>query len=124
MRKENFMSKTPPTVADFFRAMQAGSTAAQDMERLFSEDAIYVEPFAGQPTTHSGIAAIMAAMRQGWQNPLPDMTISLDRIDIAGSRVTVAWTCRSHGLPGGQGCGINEFSLKDGKIVRLETRFS
>lgn len=118
------MSDTPPTVAEFFRAMQAGSTAAQDMERLFSKDAVYVEPFAGQPTTHNGISAIMAAMRQGWQYPLPDMTISLDRLDIAGDRVTVAWTCRSVGLPGGQGSGVNEFSLKDGKIVRLETRFA
>lgn len=118
------MSEAPPTIADFFRAMQAGSNAAHDMERLFSEDAIYVEPFAGRPTTHVGIAAIMAAMRLGWENPLPDMTISLDRIDVVGPRVTVAWTCRSPGLPGGQGRGVNEFSLKDGKIVRLETRFA
>lgn len=118
------MSDTPPTVADFFRAMQAGSAAAQDMERLFSEDAVYVEPFSGQPTTHSGKKAIMAAMQQGWQNPLPDMTISLDRVDVADSRVTVAWTCRSPGLPGGEGRGVNEFTLKDGKIARLETRFA
>lgn len=118
------MSVTPPTIAHFFRAMQAGSAAANDMERLFAEDAVYVEPFSGQPTTHSGKSAIMAAMRQGWQNPLPDMTISLDRIDVAAERVTVAWTCRSPGLPGGQGKGVNEFTLKDGKITRLETRFA
>lgn len=118
------MSETPATVADFFRAMQAGSAAAHDMERLFSDDAVYVEPFAGTPTTHTGKAAIMAAMRQGWQQPLPDMTISLDRVDVAGALVTVAWTCRSPGLPGGEGRGVNEFALKGGKITRLETRFA
>lgn len=118
------MSDTPPTVADFFRAMQAGSAAAHDMERLFSDDATYVEPFSGKPTTHTGKEAIMAAMRQGWQNPLPDMKISLDRVDVANESVTVAWTCRSPGLPGGHGRGVNEFTLKDGKIARLETRFA
>lgn len=118
------MSSTPTTVSDFFRAMQAGSAAAQDMERLFSEDAVYVEPFSGQPTTHSGRSKIMAAMRQGWQTPLPDMTISLDRVDVNGARVAVTWTCRSPGLPGGEGRGINDFTLKDGKITRLETRFA
>lgn len=52
------------------------------------------------------------------------MTISLDRVDIAGEHVTVAWTCRSPGLPGGEGHGVNLFTLKDGKISRLETRFA
>lgn len=118
------MSDTPPTVADFFRAMQAGSAAAEGMERLFSENATYVEPFSGQPITHNGKSAITAAMRQGWQNPLPDMTISLDRVDVAGELVTVAWTCRSPGLPGGEGRGVNEFTLRGGKIARLETRFA
>ncbi|MGD9979479.1 MAG: nuclear transport factor 2 family protein [Hyphomonadaceae bacterium] len=97
------MQETPQTIADFFRAMQAGSAAAHDIEALFSDDAVYVEPFSGTPTTHSGKAAIMAAMRQGWATPLPDMTISLDRVDVTDARVIVAWTCRSSGLPGGQG---------------------
>lgn len=118
------MPETPQTVADFFRAMQAGSAAAHDMEALFTEDAVYVEPFAGAPTTHTGRAAIMAAMRQGWATPLPEMTISLDRVDVTGARVIVAWTCRSPGLPGGEGHGVNEFTLNDGKIARLETRFA
>lgn len=119
------MSDTPHTVADFFRAMQAGSAAAHDMERLFAEDAVYVEPFSGAPMTHAGKAAIMAAMQKGWETPLPDMTISLDRVDAEGDgRFSVAWTCRSPGLPGGAGRGINLFTLKDGKITRLETRFA
>ncbi len=118
------MSETPATIAEFFRAMQAGSAAAHDMERLFGDEAIYVEPFSGQPTTHTGRPAIMAAMRQGWEHPLPDMTITLDRVDVAGPLVTVAWTCRSPGLPGGAGRGVNEFTLKDGRIARLETRFA
>ena len=51
------------------------------------------------------------------------MTISLDRVDVADRFVTVAWTRRSPGLPGGQGRGANEFTLGDGEIARLATRF-
>lgn len=66
----------------------------------------------------------MAAMRAGWATPLPEMTIVMDRVDVAGDEVRVVWTCRSPALPGGAGRGVNTFQLAAGKIVKLETSFA
>ncbi len=118
------MTDTPPTIADFFRAMQSGAAAEAQMSAIFADDAVYIEPFSGAPTEHRGKEAIMETMRAGWAHPLPDMTISTDRIDVAGDEVVVAWTCSSPGLPGGEGRGVNRFTLRGGKITRLETRFA
>lgn len=115
------MSKTPEAIATFFRAMQAGATAEKQMMALFALDAVYIEPFSGKPTEHHGRDAIMATMRAGWARPLPDMTITMDRIDVRGDDIEVAWTCRSPALPGGAGRGRNRFTLRGGLIARLET---
>lgn len=116
------MSAAPPIIGRFFTAMQTGAASEAEMLALFADDATYVEPFSGQPTTHRGKAEIREAFASGWRNPLPDMTISVDDVEIDGTGVTVQWTCRSPALPGGSGRGINVFTLRDGKIVRLETR--
>lgn len=115
------MPEAPTPIAKFFQAMQAGAAAEKDMESLFADDATYSEPFSGKPTTHRGRAAIMNAMRTGWAHPLPDMTISIDRVDLAENEVVVRWTCRSPALPGGSGTGCNRFVLEKGKIAKLET---
>ena len=117
------MSPNPETVTRFFLAMQRGGAAERDMEALFAEEAIYVEPFSGTPRTHIGRKAIMDTMRAGWQFPLPDMTISIDEVKVEESEIKVKWTCRSPALPGGQGSGINLFKLRNGLIERLETTF-
>lgn len=111
----------PPTVERFFRAMQAGASSEAEMMSLFAHDAVYVEPFSGQPCTHAGKPAIREAFAQGWNYPLPDMRITIDRFDVSADRVVVDWTCHSPGLPGGQGRGTNVFALSGGLIVRLET---
>lgn len=116
------MTKSPPpVVADFFRFMQAGAASAAQMMALFADDAVYVEPFSGTVSTHRGKAAIRAAMASGWERPLPDMTISIDRVDLEGDVVRAEWTCRSPVLPGGAGRGVNHFTLREGRITRLET---
>lgn len=112
---------TPPTVASFFTAMQAGRAGAEALLALFVDDAVYVKPFSGTVRTHTGLAAIRAALEPGWAHPLPDMTITVDRVDVAGDVVRADWTCRSPGLPGGAGRGVNEFTLRAGRIVRLVT---
>ncbi len=111
----------PSTVSQFFAAMQAGAPAADAMLALFTEDAEYVEPFSGVEMRHQGRAAIRAAMQPGWSQPLPAMTITVDRVDVDGNEVRVEWTCRSPALPGGQGRGVNQFTLRDGRIARLVT---
>lgn len=109
------------TARDFFLAMQTGASAEADMMALFAEDAVYVEPFTGSPVAHQGKDAIRQVMRQGWAQPLPDMRIEVDRLSIDGNRIVAEWTCYSRGLPGGRGRGTNVFTVRDGRIVRLET---
>jgi hypothetical protein len=112
---------TPEIVGRFFSAMQTGAASEAEMLALFSPDAVYFEPFSGTGR-HEGKSAIADALRAGWRNPLPDMTISVDAVEIDGPSVTARWTCRSPALPGGQGSGVNVFTLSGGLIVRLETR--
>jgi SnoaL-like domain len=116
-------STLPTAIERFFRAMQAGATSEAQMMALFSDEAEYVEPFSGQVQTHVGKAAIRQTFVQGWQYPLPDMTLQVDRFDISGDVVRVDWTCHSPGLPGGKGEGTNVFTLSRGMIVRLVTSF-
>ncbi len=112
----------PPAVNRFFAAMQVGAAAEAEMMALFTEDAVYVEPFSGRVLTHTGKRAIHEAMSQGWRHPLPDARIEVDRVEVDGSEVTCVWTCHSAALPGGRGRGENRFTLEDGRIARLETR--
>lgn len=115
------MNATPPTISRFFTAMQAGAAARTDMMNLFADHAVYVEPFSGKALTHDGKQAILSVMEAGWAHPMPDMRITVDRVDVDGDRVIADWTCHSPALPGGKGRGQNRFTLKGGLIVRLET---
>jgi ketosteroid isomerase-like protein len=112
----------PEIIGRFFNAMQTGAANEAEMMALFADDAVYVEPFTGAPARHEGKAAVRAALAGGWRNPLPDMTITMDEVEVAGPQVTARWTCRSPALPGGEGSGVNIFRLRDGLIVSLETR--
>ena len=112
----------PEIIGRFFTAMQTGAASEAQMMALFADDAVYVEPFTGAPAMHRGKAAIRQALSAGWRNPLPDMTITVDDVEVDGQTVTARWTCRSPGLPGGQGSGVNVFTLQGGLIGRLETR--
>jgi hypothetical protein len=119
------MTQPLPAVSQrFFAAMQTGASAESEMMSLFADGATYVEPFSGRSTTHTGKAAIRGAFVRGWRSPMPDMTISVDRIDVDGDEVTAHWTCRSPALPGGEGRGVTVFKLANGLIVRLETRLA
>ncbi|MBL8916372.1 MAG: nuclear transport factor 2 family protein [Archangium sp.] len=112
---------TPPLISEFFRCMQAGASSADAMLALFTDDAVYVEPFSGVVQTHRGVVAIRAAMSSGWERPLPEMRLTVDRVDLDGATVRAEWTCRSPALPGGAGRGVNVFTLVGGRIARLET---
>lgn len=110
------------TVERFFHAMQAGASSEEEMMALFATDAVYVEPFSGRIREHHGRDAIRAVMREGWRSPLPEIRIEVDSIAVDGDTVRAEWTCYSPAIPGGSGHGENVFTLRDGKIVRLETR--
>lgn len=111
----------PELIQRFFHAMQAGPEGAATLLSLFADDAVYVEPFSGAERTHEGLEAIRAALSPGWEQPLPDLSITVDRVDTEADRITADWTCRSPALPSGQGVGTNVFHLVDGRIQRLHT---
>lgn len=112
----------PEIIGRFFNAMQTGAASEAQMMALFADDAVYIEPFTGAPARHLGKPAVRDALAAGWKNPLPDMTITIDEVEVDGPTVTARWTCRSPALPGGKGSGVNVFTLRGGLISSLETR--
>ena len=106
-------------VDNLFRAMQAGPAGEEQMMALFADDAIFVEPFSGAPKTHTGLDAIRASFRDMWAEPVPDMKLTLDRIDLDGDRLRAEWTCTASVFPVPMR-GSDLFTIESGKIARLE----
>ncbi len=115
------MSSVPIEISNFFLSMQAGKVGAEALEACFAPDAVYEEPFTGTVRRHEGKAAIMKAMALGWEIPMTDMRISVDKVELTGGEILVSWTCRSPSIPGGQGSGLNRFTLHNGLVTRLIT---
>jgi hypothetical protein len=109
-------------VETYFAAMRRGAEAEDDMMALFADDAVYVEPFSGVERESVGRDAIRATLRDGWANPLPDMTIDVHEIEITATGARSRWTCTSPALPG-PASGEDRYTIEDGKITRLEVRF-
>ena len=107
-------------VEDLFRAMQAGPDGEEAMMALFADGAVLVEPFSGEPQTHSGKDAIRQSFRDQWRNPVPDLRLTLDRVDLDGALMRAEWTCTSPVFPTPMR-GYDVFTLNGaGKISRLE----
>ncbi len=111
----------PIQIANFFLAMQAGKAGAEALAAHFASDATYEEPFTGEMRRHVGRDAVMEAMALGWENPMPDMRIKVERVDTNGNVIELDWTCYSPAIPGGQGSGHNRYVMRDGLIVELVT---
>lgn len=103
----------------YYAAMRRGAEAETDMLAMFSDDAVYVEPFSGSGEPAVGRGAIRARLRAGWEHPLPDMELDVLSVDIDGDTATTRWECRSPALPGPTS-GTDRYTFADGKIVRLE----
>jgi ketosteroid isomerase-like protein len=108
------------TVERYIAAMQAGPSGLDDLVGLFDDEAVYVEPFAGQPQVHSGKAEIRAFFEVALQQNLNGARLTLDRLDIDGSRLRSEWTCELPMLTGPMR-GFDLLTLHDGRIARLET---
>ena len=114
---------TPSDVVPrYFEAMRGGIEAIETLLALFAEDAVYIEPFAGQMRTHEGIRAIERCLREGFVDAPPDMTLELGRVDVDGAVVRSEWTCVSPAFPHPMN-GVDVCTVKDGRIQRLEVRF-
>ena len=107
-------------IESYFAAMRQGASAEEELVSLFAKDAVYVEPFSGEPPA-SGIAEIRDRLRLGWEHPLADMELDVIEVEVAGSKSRSVWECRSPDLPGPVR-GEDIYEITDGLITRLEVR--
>lgn len=106
-------------VERMFKAMQTGLAAEDDMMALFADDAVFTEPFSGAPRTHHGKDAIRTCFREMWNEPGPDVTLTVGRIDMDGDTVHAEWTCTSP-IFATPMRGHDRFCIADGLIRNLE----
>jgi hypothetical protein len=106
-------------VENVFKAMQKGPVGEADMMALFADDAVFIEPFSGVPQTHTGKPAIRASFKSMWDNPAPDLRLTLDRVDVDGEKLRAEWTCTSPVFPSPMK-GFDLFTIRNGRIARLE----
>jgi uncharacterized protein (TIGR02246 family) len=106
-------------IEDLYKAMQAGAAGEEALLGLFADDAVLVESFTGRPRTHAGKPAIRAFLQGTFQARAPDLTVTLDRIDVDGDRLAAEWTCTSPAMPGPMR-GRDLLTVQDGRIARLE----
>ena len=97
--------------------MQHGPDGVDALVALLADDAVYVEPFSGG--AHKGRDAIRAFLERS-QGQLPDVQITVERIDVEGETVTTEWRCESSAFRK-PSRGRDRFTIRDGKIARLET---
>jgi ketosteroid isomerase-like protein len=108
------------TVDKYFSAMQRGADARDELLSLFSDDAVYVEPFTGRTRTHAGRDAIRRELERSQAQAPPDLRLVVDSLSIDGETVETDWTCESP-LFERPARGRDRFTIRDGRIARLET---
>ena len=107
-------------VETYVNAMQAGADGEAEMMSVWTDDAVYVEPFSGQGERreHAGKEAIHAFFKQSYEGHMTPLRITLDRLDVDGDRLRSEWTCLMPGMPEFRGHDV--YTIRDGKIARLE----
>ncbi len=110
-------------VESYYAAMRMGAAGAGPLTELFSDDAVYIEPFSGgdgRTRTHVGKRIIGEFFKNAVNQRPRDMVVTMNRIDAEGERLRAEWTCTSS-LFAGPMRGVDLYTLRDGKIARLET---
>jgi len=110
-------------VEGYYRAMRMGAAGAETMADLFTDDAIYSEPFSGgdgRNRTHVGKHVIREFFKDSINHRPPDMVVTMDRVDVDGDRLRAEWTCTASVFTQPMR-GVDCYTLRDGKIARLET---
>lgn len=106
----------------YFQAMRTGAIGSDEIVDLFADEAVYVEPFSGAPRAHVGKDAIRRSFLESQAFAPPEMTLTLDQIDIESDCVRTVWTCASPAFANPMR-GQDLWTIRDGKIHRLETYF-
>ncbi|MEM8902478.1 MAG: nuclear transport factor 2 family protein [Actinomycetota bacterium] len=110
-------------VERYFAAMRVGAAAEDELLALFTDEAVYAEPFTGEEGPAVGREAIRDRLRSGWATPLPDLELDVISVEVAGDRATSTWECRSPVFPSPVR-GIDEYEFADGRISRLVVRIT
>lgn len=105
-------------VQAYFGAMRRGGEAEADMLALFTDDAVYDEPFSGEVEPAVGIDAVRERLRSGWVAPPPDMELEVLSVDVEGDRAISRWECRSP-VFGSPVQGSDTYEFRDGRIAVL-----
>jgi SnoaL-like domain len=100
------------TVQKYFNAMQRGTEGEDHLVDLFAVDAVYDEPFGGETLT--GREAIRGWLRASRVQAPPDLTITVERIDITGEVVEAIWMCESP-IFLSPTRGRDRFTIRDGR---------
>ena len=107
-------------VQQMCEAMQAGESGKAALVGLFTDDAVFIEPFSGPPQTHTGIDAIRARVDEMVQQPRPpDFELKVDQVTTENGELVAYWTCTSAMMPGPMK-GRDELKIRDGKISFLQ----
>lgn len=108
-------------VAGYYAAMRVGGEAEEQMMALFTDDAVYDEPFSGQEEPAVGREAIRSRLRAGWASPLPEMELDVLTMAVDGAAAHCTWECRSPVFPAPVR-GEDRYEFRDGLISRLEVK--
>jgi ketosteroid isomerase-like protein len=103
--------------------MRLGAAGATALARLFTDDAVYIEPFSGgdgETRIHIGREVIAEFFRDSVNHRPPDMVVRMNRIDAEGDRVRAEWTCTASVLAEPMR-GVDLYTFREEKIARLET---
>ena len=114
------MSDSRSVPEKLYASMEKGINAFEEVVGLFADNAVYIEPFTGQPAEHTGRKAIEAFFDDGLKKNPPELSIEIERIDIDGETVTTNWVCKSPAIPAPVR-GTDKFTIRDGRILRMET---
>ena len=106
-------------VESYVAEMQAGPGGLEDLVGLFTDDAVYVEPWTGPIQVHTGKAEIRAFYAAALEQ-MRGAQLTIDRLDIDGDRLRSEWTCTVPAFNGPMR-GFDLITLRDGRIARLET---
>jgi ketosteroid isomerase-like protein len=102
----------------YFAAMRRGSEAEADMMALFTDDAVYDEPFSGELQPAVGADAIRDRFRYGWKQPMPGLELDVLSVDVAGSTAISRWECRADVFPAPVR-GTDHYEFREGRISSL-----
>ncbi len=116
----NTTARDRALVEQYLAAMQAGPGGLDDLVSLFDDEAVYVEPFSGQPQVHSGKGEIRGFFEYALEHHLNGARLTLDRLDLDGERLRSEWTCQVPMMSAPMR-GFDVLTLRDGRILRLET---